>query len=233
MKNKSLTYPTMKIMLANHASFQMGVWLGKGYPVAWLIGPKAWWKTKLHAEMPYALDNDAFSAWTSGEEWNEPRFYEMLSLASISYPKPSWVVVPDVVGDKYKTLESWHQHASRVAEFKIPLAFAVQDGMTKKDVPHDADVVFVGGTDAWKWRNLKEWTDNFDRVHVGRVNSLEKVQMCYHLGCESIDGTGWFRDGTESARFQRLLRYFHQDQPKQTTIPLRDGNINGEVRLCR
>lgn len=80
--------------------------------------------------------------------------------------------------------------------------------MTPHDVPDDAEVVFVGGTTKWKWRNLRTWTDNFPRVHVGRVNSERLLWMAHESGAQSCDGTGWLRGGDD--RLCELRRYLTQ-----------------------
>jgi hypothetical protein len=133
---------------------------------------------------------------------------DLLHTAS-RHPRPLWVVVPDVVADREATLEKWAAWSPRVREVlpHVPLAFAVQDGMTPADVPTDADVVFVGGTYNWKWRNLTTWTGNFPRVHVARVNGEKNLWQCYEAGAESCDGTGWMRCGEERiAELERFLR---------------------------
>jgi hypothetical protein len=134
------------------------------------------------------------------------------------------VGVPDVVADRIATIDLWHQWTAPIRAILpwVPLAFAVQDGMTKADVPENADIVFVGGTTEWKWRNLREWTDNFPRVHVARVNSERLLWMSDKAGAESCDGTGWMRGGED--RIEELQRYLHQstggDQRKQMVMEL-------------
>lgn len=79
------------------------------------------------------------------------------------------------------------------------LAFALQDGMTPADIPDDAVVLFVGGTTKWKWRSLPTWASTGRRVHVGRVNEVERLLICERFGVESVDGTGWMK-GTDGGR---------------------------------
>ena len=88
--------------------------------------------------------------------------------------------------------------------------------MTPEDVPSDADVVFVGGSDEWKFPNLRVWTSNFPRVHCARVNSQQKIEMCEKLGCESVDGTGWFRDPSRNDKIPMLERFIegHRNQDR-------------------
>ena len=95
-----------------------------------------------------------------------------------------------------------------IRSYGWPAAFAVQDGMTSGDVPAEADVVFVGGSTAWKRRTMHEWCDHFPRVHVGRVNTGRWLWECDEAGAESCDGTGWFRG--DKAQTNSLLSYLRR-----------------------
>jgi len=116
---------------------------------------------------------------------------------------PLWVLVPDVVADKEATLKKWSIYSPIAKSFGWPLAFAVQDGMTPDDVP-DECLIFVGGTTEWKWDTVPMWAATGRRVHVGRVNSIEKVILCENLGIESVDGTGWMRGTIEGRQGKDL-----------------------------
>jgi hypothetical protein len=168
-----------------------------------LFGPGDW-KNPTHY-LPYALDNGAFPAWRKGLPWDEEGWLRLMDRAAEARTRPLWAVVPDVVTNREATLERWHKYAPMMKERGLPLAIAVQDGMTAEDVPEDATVVFVGGSTEWKWRTLPRWTARFKRVHVGRVNTLKWLIECEDLGVESVDGTGWFRGDPEQTR--ELIRW--------------------------
>lgn len=184
----------MMVMLANHSSPPVHFWAGK-YPgkVGWLIGPSGKTKTKLREWLPFALDNDAFTAWEQGTIWSESAYFDFLEWVASQDFRPRWATVPDVVADKKGTLQSWNKYADRVAGYGWPLAFVAQDGMNPRDVPDSAEVVFLGGSYRWKWRNAETFAGEFPRLHVGRVNTLARLRRCEELGVESVDGTGWFR----------------------------------------
>src|SRR5687767_7253025 len=150
------------VMPANHSSAIVHYWAGK-FPgkMGWLIGPTAMPKTKMREWMPFALDNDAFTAWSKKQPWNETAWRKMLESVRRSGFSPLWALVPDVVADRDATLLLWGRFASVVSGYGWPLGFAVQDGMTPADVPSNADVVFVGGSTEWKWRTVKIWASNF------------------------------------------------------------------------
>jgi hypothetical protein len=204
-------------MPANHSSSLLHYLAGQ-HPgrLGWLIGPSAVSKTKLRPWMPYALDNDAYSAWFRKREWNADAWRSMLSWAKQSGLRPRWTLVPDVVADKDATIENWHRYAPEAKSWGWPLAFAVQDGMEPTDVPTGADVIFVGGTAEWKWDNLLKWTRNFKRVHVGRVNELQRLWECQAEGVESVDGTGWFRATLNGRQGRDLVTWLTDNKTAET-----------------
>lgn len=207
------------VMPSNHSSPKIHYWAGK-YPgkMGWLIGPTGMPKTKLRPWMPFALDNDAFSAWSKRREWCERTWIAMMRRVQELDMTPLWALVPDVVADRDETLRKWEQYAPTVESFGWTLAFAVQDGMTPSDLP-DECVVFVGGTTEWKWDNLPMWTETGRRVHVGRVNEISKVLWCEELGVESVDGTGWMR-GTDEGRQARDLTAWVEGRSNITSYGL-------------
>ena len=162
-------------------------------------GPYQW--------LPYALDNGAFAGFDEGE-WKA-----LLRWACLSGAAPLWVAVPDVVGDAKATSAQWDTYSPEASRFGWPLAFVVQDGHEPADVPGGADVIFVGGSTEWKWASLDTWCAAYDRVHVGRVNSPERLYQCHRLGVESVDGTGWGRG--DSRQLAGLLRYLEETTPPQ------------------
>jgi hypothetical protein len=186
------------------------------YPhgVGFLICPSYINRVQPKKFMPFVLDNDAFNAWKKGEEWNEKAWLDMLQYVRMTTLKPLWVAVPDVVENRSATLDRWPIYRDEVKRIGWKTAFCVQDEMTPDDVPNDADVVFVGGSDRWKFPNLRMWTDNFPRVHCARVNAPEMIEACERLGCESIDGTGWFRDPSRQDKLPAIERFIdgHRNQ---------------------
>lgn len=192
----------MIVMPSNHYSEPLQT-ISDRFPgrIGSLLSPDGWRRPKFQ----YALDNGAFPAWTKGKPWDEEAFISMLEKAS-KVDAPRWVLVPDVVADREATLALWKQWGPALRDYGWPLAFAVQDGMTQADVPKDADVIFVGGSTAWKWRTVLDWGRNNARVHVGRVNGYEPLWGCHFAGAESCDGTGWFRgDLDQLAGLERYL----------------------------
>jgi hypothetical protein len=193
------------IMPANSTGIQTGYLAGRYGQFGHLFSPggqRGPWPF-----MPYALDNGRFPAWSSGKPWDEGDYLALLEWAKDSCQAPRWVLVPDVVADADATLREWETWAPRLHAYGWPLAFAAQDGMTPDDVPSGAEVVFLGGTDAWKRPSIRPWCEAFPRVHVGRVNTLKWLWHCHDAGAESCDGTGWFRGSqTQLAGLMTYLR---------------------------
>jgi len=193
-------------MPSNNMKGVIHYWAGKGYSVGWLFTPEGAIREPVEW-MPYACDNGRFAVWDKGLPWKEQDFLKMLEIYSVHPLKPLWVVVPDEVGDRDETLRQWDKWYPQLNRgFELPHAFAAQDGMTPEDVPTEAEVVFIGGTFKWKWRNLEEWNQAFPRIHVGRVNTLRHLLYCQAIGVESVDGTGWFRSPHRTADLHKFFR---------------------------
>lgn len=183
-------------------------WAGR-YPgsVGVLIGPSYGKKVPVDAWMPFVLDNDAYTCWRDKKPWSVEAWRQMLDWIGLTRLQPLWAAVPDVVANRNETLENWPRYRDEIKERGWDAAFCVQDGMVPDDVPADADVVFVGGSDGWKFPNLSQWTENFPRVHCARVASRKMIEACENLGCESIDSTAWFRGPDRPDHLPMLKRF--------------------------
>ena len=179
--------------------------------------------------IPYALDNGAFSCWTQKTntfdhaKWaNKEYAWRTLIMWAQTVPiKPLWAIVPDVPGNGLATLNKWEEFAPEVVSANIPIALAVQDGITPEVVLKMAirpDVICVGGTDAYKEATTEAWAKEFPRVHYLRCNSVYKLNWLESLGVESCDGTGWNR-GDRHIR-TRGLEEWCRARAVPTSIPL-------------
>ncbi len=154
--------------------------------------------------MPYALDNGAFSCWNpqdntfDQDKWekNEHAWHSMIMWTQAVQQKPLWAIVPDVPGNAAETFSRWPRFSQEVVDAGIPLALAVQDGMTPasvRDLDTQPDIIAVGGSTEWKWNSVEMWANEFPRVHLLRCNAPTKLDWLESLGVESCDGTGWNR----------------------------------------
>lgn len=183
-------------------------WLAGRFPdrIASLYGPFDWKKPIFF--MDYALDNGRFAATTKNKPWDETKFLKMLDNIKENIPQdPMWIVVPDFVGDRDKTLKEWDKWEPIISKYGWPLAMACQDGMTPDDVP-DGVVAFIGGTTDWKRKNIKVFCDECPRVHIGRISTPKWLWVADKAGAESCDGTGWFRGGYD--RYKGLIDYLER-----------------------
>lgn len=139
--------------------------------------------------LPWAADNAAFSG------FDEAKFMQMLE--KIHGTEPLFVVAPDAVADAKTTLELFQRWEPIIHGYGLPVAFVLQDGQEKLDMPWSRfEAVFIGGSTEYKlgpevrwlvreakWR--KKW------VHMGRVNSFKRLAYAREIGCDSVDGTGY------------------------------------------
>lgn len=205
----------MMVMVANNSAALVHHWSGKYEGrIGWLVGPEAMAKTKLRAHMPFALDNDAFTAWRKKRAWNHTAWRDMLEAVRLSGLRPLWSLVPDVVASRDGTLAAWNRHHKTLDRYRYQKAFAVQDGMTPADIPDEAAVIFVGATTAWKWQTLPTWAAQGLPVHVGRVNELDRLWICERHNVQSVDGTGWMRATTDGRQGLDLERWLSGEQPQ-------------------
>ena len=140
--------------------------------------------------LPYAVDNGAFSGFDAAA-------FEKLLIELENAPrKPLWVACPDVVGDAVGTWELFRRWQFRIARRGLPVAFVLQDGQEDLSMPPWPliSAVFIGGSTEFKLgAGAAELVARAKRmrklVHMGRVNSKARMELAYHIGCDSIDGT--------------------------------------------
>lgn len=144
----------------------------------------------LPLDRPWAMDNGAFSG------LDVPAFLRMLRRFQ-GYGGCRFVTAPDVVEDAATTLELFAEWAPVIARHHWPVAFVGQDGLRLTDVPWwSCDAVFLGGSTAWKLgptaRDLAAYGQARGKwVHMGRVNSAQRLKYAMRIGCHSIDGRSW------------------------------------------
>ena len=184
--------------------------LGHLYSPGAQTGPWPWF--------PYALDNGAFACWNPADnsfdddKWDttEIKWRHLLFWVSCQKQKPLWAIVPDRPGSDTLTFEKWNKFAAELQSTGIPLALAVQDGMSVHSVqqlsPQPA-VIAIGGTDEFKWGTVEMWVDAFPRIHLLRCNSPAKLDYLADMRVESCDGTGWNRGSAAQVEgLERFLR---------------------------
>tara|TARA_R110002060_G_scaffold60966_1_gene70556 strand:- start:1089 stop:1688 length:600 start_codon:yes stop_codon:yes gene_type:complete len=152
----------------------------------------AWSRSQI-PPMSYAIDNGAWSAYTADRDWDPAPFIKTL----IEHGSESdFVVVPDIVAGGAASLDRSLEWLDRVLEHAPTALIAVQDGMKPSDIEHLLSSrigVFVGGSTEWKIATLNEWARAARAAgawcHVGRVNTVGRMNRCSTAGVTSIDGT--------------------------------------------
>ncbi len=146
--------------------------------------------------IPFAADNGCF------QSLDAPAFLRMLAFLTDCESKPLFVVSPDVVGDWRETMRKFSVWGPVIRELGLPVALVGQDGLPVDSVPwKDIDAYFIGGTDKWKLTNdsrnlVHKARDREKHVHMGRVNSCQRIHTATKWGCDTVDGTSftWFAD---------------------------------------
>lgn len=167
--------------------------------------------------LPYVLDNGAWACHEAGMEWRPEPLRKMVErLGMENGGRPSWMALPDIVAGGERSLERslrfLDDHGVWLRRHVPHVAMVVQDGMSPAKVgplleQNKIGVIFVGGSFAWKWSTVHEWTelalDLGIRVHVGRVNGQRRAELCRDLGVASIDGSSITRYAVNAPKLSK------------------------------
>ena len=142
----------------------------------------------------WAADNGCFAS-----RWEEDAWLAWLN----GLPRAGclFAVAPDVYPDAAATLQRSAPFLPLIRELGFPVALVAQDGAESLALPwDDFDCLFIGGQLGahprrewkespaaerlgWEARRRGKW------VHMGRVNSLTRMERARSMGCCSVDGT--------------------------------------------
>lgn len=168
-------------------------------------------RTILGSGCVWGADNDCFQG------LDKDAYIFMLRKLSLgSCENLKFVTVPDVVGNHRQTLRRFRVWEPVVRKYDLPVAFVGQDGATVENVPWSCmDALFIGGSTAWKLSKLAavlilEALSRGLWVHVGRLNSFERIRYFNALGASSFDG-GQYSMFPET-HIPKALRYLEQLQ---------------------
>lgn len=138
------------------------------------------------------IDNGAWSSFCQSKPWDSGRFQTAVDMFG---ERAQVIITPDIVAGGLTSLrlsESWIPRLYDIAPQVIP----VQNGMTPADVRpllSSRVGIFVGGTTEWKLATMRQWGELAKDVncylHIGRVNSAKRIQLCQDAGADSFDGT--------------------------------------------
>lgn len=140
--------------------------------------------------LPWAADNGCYA---QGERFDVQLFLHWLD--GLTRDGCLFAVAPDVVGDMVATLARSLPMLPRIRGLGFKAALVGQDGAELVSIPWgEFDTWFIGGSTTWKLspksRDLAlEAKRRGKWVHMGRVNSYQRVQIAYSWRCDSVDGT--------------------------------------------
>lgn len=183
-----------------------------GLPCGQLLTPLT--RYRRTAGVPWAIDNGAYA------RFDRQAFLSLLDRERADKSGCLWVAVPDVPGSARRTLEVFQRWAELLATW--PLALVAQDGQEDLELPWDQiAAVFIGGTSAWKCshcaRSIAQAAHCLNKlVHMGRVNTPQRLALAIRWGVDSVDGTGvsrysWMR--------QALARCVADERPLLENAP--------------
>ena len=197
------------ILLVNNAARRVP--LEARHLVGDFKSPRAW--LRCSTTPLWAADNDAFSG------FNETRYERMLDSFATAEVPPRFVTLPDVVGNYGETVKLWGRWHRNLAGRNLNRAFVMQNGgepFGHAGIPWDyIEALFIGGDTAFKFSGYVAEMVRYAKlhgkwVHMGRVNSVRRMEYARRIGCDSCDGSGMARFPT-SVLFP-MINALQQDQ---------------------
>ena len=140
-----------------------------------------------------ALDNGAWGAFQQDVEWDPARFAALVARYADG---ADFVVAPDIVAGGAASLARSITWLPRLLGQTARVLIPVQDGMSPGDMAEHLGPrigLFIGGSTEWKMDNMRPFCELARHhgawSHVGRVNSVSRINMCLSAGATSFDGT--------------------------------------------
>lgn len=178
-----------------------------GYPVGMLMCPTDFRVPSQRVAgrtvwLPFAIDNGLYHAEDRPPKPPAERGFIYAALAKVEtrqWPPPLFAVVPDVPYGARATYRELSKHAPLMRELfpRVPLALAVQDGMSPGPACTRArragcSWIFLGGSTAWKERTATAWVAEAAAhglsAHYGRASGHRIVERAKAAGYHSPTG---------------------------------------------
>lgn len=144
-------------------------------------------------DVVWAADNGCYAA---GDRFDLDRYLRWLARPRRAVERCLFAVAPDVLGDAAATWLRSERVLPLLRDLGYSPALVAQDGFEPQAVDWSAfDVLFIGGTTAWKrsdrggFAAISEGLNRGKRVHVGRVNGGPFLRHIAVAGADSADGT--------------------------------------------
>lgn len=155
--------------------------------LGFLLPLRSW--DKVPPDCLIAADNSCFA---------NPQFYSeakyLRFIDRLPRERTLFATAPDVLADHQKTVARSISVLRQIRNLGLPAAFVAQDGWTDDTTPWDEfDVLFIGGSTTFKFRRGRDAIavakKHAKKIHMGRVNSLDRLRGAVGLGCDTADGT--------------------------------------------
>ena len=137
----------------------------------------------------WAADNGCYA---QGERFDTGDWLAWLAELRPYRDRCLFAVAPDVLADPLATWERSWPYIQTIRQLGFRPAYVSQDGETRW--PDGTACLFIGGSDDWKlsepsYALARRAKDAGLWVHMGRVNSMQRLRACWVSGIDSADGT--------------------------------------------
>jgi len=163
---------------------------------------------KITPGIVWAADNGRYN---QPEKYTDKRYLDWLAR------QPDgclFATAPDVVGNHEATLAMSPPMLAQLRREGRPAGFCAQDGATPDTMPwDDFDVLFIGGSTVWKLSGAvsdlcQAAHQRSTPIHVGRVNSWQRIKAITAIGADTCDGT--FLAFGPDKNIPKLLGWLHE-----------------------
>jgi hypothetical protein len=147
-------------------------------------------KQSIFGHSLFAADNGCF---VQADKYSNDGFLAWLD--KLDRDACLFAAAPDVVGDASATKDRAYPMLPRIQALGFKAAYVCQDGELPRTVDWSKlDAIFIGGSTDWKLSqaaaDLVAEAKRRDKwVHMGRVNSYQRMRLAAAIGCDSVDGT--------------------------------------------
>ena len=162
--------------------------------VGWMTTPRERRARGVWEQAPFvAVDTGLYSP-KGARTFSLPDYLRYLAEAAPWRHKCLFATAPDVVGDWAATWAAARPVLPLLREAGYKAALVAQDGCEELPAPDEWDVLFVGGTTAYKlsetaYRLQREAKEVGKWTHLGRCNSARRLRAVAMAGYDSADGT--------------------------------------------
>lgn len=169
-------------------------------------------KQSIHGHSLFAADNGCF---VQADKYSNDGFLAWLD--KLDRDACLFATAPDVVGDAAATKDRAYPMLPRIQKLGFKAAYVCQDGELPNTVEWSKlDAIFIGGSTEWKLSqaaaDLVAEAKRRDKwVHMGRVNSYQRMRLAAVIGCDSVDGTMLaFAPDENKAKLMKWLRWLNE-----------------------